>query len=504
MFKILLLSFIIFQFVKASYAQNEANIWYFGKRAGVEFSSGEPVAIENSKLITEEGCASISDKDGNLLFYTNGVTVWNRKHEMMPNGDGLMGHPSSTQSGVIVPKGDNNNIYYLFTIAEQGTANGFRYSIVDMSLADGFGDVSIKNYLLASPVTEKITAVKHRDNVSIWVITHEWQNNRFLAFKINEEGVVEKPVETQIGAIHSGSITNAQGYMKASPDGTQIALALENDHLTEVFDFDNLTGRLSKCIQLQMKEGAYNYGIEFSPSGSLLYVSAAGTGEVYQYNLLAGSVEKIKKSGIKVGASSEKRWIGALQLATNGKIYFPIYGTSYLGEIAYPDSVGLACGYENNAVNLKQGIAQLGLPTFTQSLFTKMVAEQELVYFEPDKKLTTETAFILKNVLFDTGEAILKPTSYVELDKVATLLKDSTSYEVIISGHTDNIGNKSYNIRLSKNRAESVKVYLLSKSIDQKRLKTKGYGSAIPVRSNETEKGREKNRRVTLKLLKQL
>ncbi|MBT29423.1 MAG: hypothetical protein CMO01_07140 [Thalassobius sp.] len=486
------------------YAQSEANLWYFGKHAGIKFTADSLHILNESALNTEEGCASISDKDGNLLFYTNGVSVWNREHKVMPNGNALMGHPSSTQSGVIIPKpGGNNTIYYVFTIAQQGRENGFRYSIVDMALSGGLGDVTIKNYLLSTPVTEKITAVKHRDNQSIWVLSHEWQNDRFVAYKIDKEGVAKTPVESVIGSIHTGSTTNTQGYMKASPDGTQIALALENEHLTEIFDFDNETGKLSNCIKLRLKKDSYNYGIEFSSDGSLLYVSAAGTGEVYQYNLQAGSEEKIMASAVKVGNTPDKTWIGALQIAPDGKIYFPIYNKHYLGAIEFPDSVGLACNYQNDAVFLEKGVAQLGLPTFTQSLFKKEI-NSELKYFESVADVEENQTLILKNVLFDTGNANLKSESFEELEKIVTLLKKNPQYKMVIAGHTDNIGNKSFNISLSERRARSVKNYLVRNHIETTRLATEGFGSSLPVRSNDTEEGRSKNRRVTFKVVRDL
>ncbi|TXI67741.1 MAG: hypothetical protein E6Q46_02540 [Flavobacterium sp.] len=76
----------------ASFAQGEANIWYFGNKAGISFNSGVPVPLLDGQMQADEGCATLSDANGNLLFYTNGITVWNRNHQIMPNGTGLMGH----------------------------------------------------------------------------------------------------------------------------------------------------------------------------------------------------------------------------------------------------------------------------------------------------------------------------------------------------------------------------------------------------------------------------
>src|SRR4051812_8983429 len=105
--------FIFFLFIVSngiSFAQKEKNIWYFGNKAGVDFNSGSPVVLHDSKMNSWEGCASIADRNtGQLLFYTDGVTIWDRNQNTMSNGSGLFGHRSSTQSALIVPMpGDTN------------------------------------------------------------------------------------------------------------------------------------------------------------------------------------------------------------------------------------------------------------------------------------------------------------------------------------------------------------------------------------------------------------
>ena len=81
--------------------QARFNNWYFGNKAGVSFASGSPVVLTNGQMVTTEGCASMSDASGNLMFYTNGISVWNSNHLVMTNGTGLTGHALSTQSGII-------------------------------------------------------------------------------------------------------------------------------------------------------------------------------------------------------------------------------------------------------------------------------------------------------------------------------------------------------------------------------------------------------------------
>ena len=127
-----------------SNSQGEYNNWYFGNHAGVTFNSGSPVAVTNGALETTEGCSTISDATGNLLFHTDGMEVFDRNHNLMPNGAGLLGHSSSTQSGVIVPQPNSSNIYYVFTVDElqSNSSAPLCYSIVDMTLNGGMGDVT--------------------------------------------------------------------------------------------------------------------------------------------------------------------------------------------------------------------------------------------------------------------------------------------------------------------------------------------------------------------------
>jgi hypothetical protein len=114
----------------------QGNIWYFGNFAGVSFNSIPPSAIGDGQLNSLEGTSVICDANGNLLFYTNGRTVFNKDHDLMLNGANLKGHPSSYQSSIIVPKPGSTNIYYIFTADawENNGNDGYCYSEVDMTV----------------------------------------------------------------------------------------------------------------------------------------------------------------------------------------------------------------------------------------------------------------------------------------------------------------------------------------------------------------------------------
>jgi outer membrane protein OmpA-like peptidoglycan-associated protein len=493
-----LLSFFIP--VVSVFAQKEADFWYFGNNAGIQFTAAGPVALENGALKTDEGCSVISTKEGKLLFYTDGITVWNSMHKIMSNGAGLKGDPSSTQSSVAIPRPKHPGEYYLFTVAATAQEAGIRYSLVDTRLNGGLGEVvqAEKNVALETPVTEKLTAVAHRNGTDIWVIGHGWKNNEFIAYLVTETGVNKTAVRSKVGMVHDGGNLNTQGYMKSNPDGSNLALALEEVDFVEMFDFDNSAGTVSNPITVKMKDKSYVYGVEFSPDGSLLYATAAGTGEIYQFNLQAGSTELIQASQVMVGKSPNKEWIGAMQIAADGKIYFPIYNTPFLGTIEKPNVPGIACGVKMNTVDLKGRTCTLGLPTFTQSFFEN-TKNETVTYFTGTAKKGQK--LVLKNVNFDFAKSTLQASSNAELMKVVAFMKANPSYRIALSGHTDNIGNKSSNLLLSQNRAAAVKAYLVAKGIAANRIETAGYGSSKPVASNSTDAGRAKNRRVEFVVL---
>jgi outer membrane protein OmpA-like peptidoglycan-associated protein len=115
--------------------------------------------------------------------------------------------------------------------------------------------------------------------------------------------------------------------------------------------------------------------------------------------------------------------------------------------------------------------------------------------------IASNNKITLNNVFFDFDKSDLKPESFVELDKLAELLKKNATVKIEIGGHTDNKGDTKYNQTLSQKRAESVVNYLIQKGIDKTRLSAKGYGETQPVAPNDTEENKAKNRRTEVKVL---
>jgi len=371
--KNLLITIILFVFSFSLTAQKEANYWFFGEFAGLDFSNGSPVAITNGALSTMEGCSSISSPTGTLQFYTDGIKVWNRNNQQMPNGYGLLGDPSSTQSGIIVPKPGSTNLYYIFTVDDVGNGNGgtngLNYTLVDMTL-DGFkGDVvtTQKNVLLTKPLCEKVTAVGHSNGIDIWVISHKWGTDSFYSYLVTEGGVTQDPIISSSGTVISGEDNNAKGYMKVSPDGEKLAKANAGLKTVEIFDFDNTTGVVSNGF-LDYITVTDPYGIEFSPNSSRLYVNSwyVGANVLYQYNLEAGTPQSIIDSRVQITTGTE----GSLQLGPDNRIYVAQNQSSYLSVINAPNELGNDCAFQWAAVSLSGKNSRWGLPPFIQSFFS--------------------------------------------------------------------------------------------------------------------------------------
>jgi hypothetical protein len=389
-------------------SQNLQNAnWYFGQNAGLSFlpNATSPVAITNSAMYTTECAASVSDQNGNLLFYTDGNTVWNNQNQVMTNGTGLMGHFSNLQGAVIVPRPGYPNNYYLVTIdGITGELKGLYYSEIDMS--SGFGQVltSNKNTVLydhsAVPVpididfynfSEKLTSTKHSNGVDYWVITQI--ADQIYSYLVTSSGISPTPVASPALLDQNVDSMTSVGQMKISPDMQRIGVSYYLDSIVitgtnwgalALGDFNNTTGVVTFDPNLITIAGHYSfYGMEFSPNSQLAYfttqsslnsTTARSTADIYA-NIY--SVDASKSSGVKVPKlvsqhlvpreNEVKRTVTpvaslyyplGLQLAINGRIYVSDPSTnlnSYLSVINDPNNASNP-GYSSNTVFSGNGI----------------------------------------------------------------------------------------------------------------------------------------------------
>ncbi|ASV30164.1 T9SS type B sorting domain-containing protein [Maribacter cobaltidurans] len=347
-----------------SNAQREGAIWYFGDGAGVDFNSGAPVALTNGQLYTNEGCATISDRNGSLLFYTDGSSVYNRNHVFMQNGTGLNGNYSSTHSAVVVPKPGSISEYYIFTVdVVQPGSKGFQYSIVDMSLDGGLGAIVEKNVPVFPEVTERIAAYKKSFANEFWIVTRKANGNEFMAYNLTAAGLNITPVISAIGIPSYGN-NRASGQIEISQDGKRLALA--NAWEAQVFDFNENTGEVTN--EITVMTNVNSYGVEFSPNGNLLYVSFYGG--ICQLNLLAGLEAEIQNSKYSLLNNFPVEAYASSQTGPDGKIYITKRTKEYLDVIHEPNNIGAACDYRYNDFYLDGRRGLLGLPTFISNINT--------------------------------------------------------------------------------------------------------------------------------------
>lgn len=352
-------------------SQNEAKIWYFGENAGIDFSTSPPNPLTNGSLNTVEGCSTICDNTGNLLFYTDGTTVYNKLHLQMQNGTGLGGNFSTAQSALIIKKPNSSNIYYVFTASAQNSTPGLTYSVVDMNLAGGLGAVSSLNNFLLFPVTEMLTAVNHSNGTDIWVISHEWFSDAFYSYLVTSNGI-NSPIVTHVGMLYTGPwvYSRAIGTAKFSSDGSLFASTMTYGDSLQLFNFNNSTGIPSNPKTINMFRA---YGLEFSESNNFLYVSSGGgpNGVLMQYNISSGVQSIINASGVQLGLRPLAPY-GMLQMGLDGKIYVSKTPDAYLGKIDNPEISGTACTYIDSAVYLGGKISRIGLPGYNCSFFSQI------------------------------------------------------------------------------------------------------------------------------------
>ena len=400
-----LIPLILLFFAFNTYSQKQANIWYFGENAGLDFNSSPPVALTDGLLNTLEGCSTFSDENGALLFYSDGITVFDKNHTIMTYTDdtpanNLLGNPSATQSGMIIPKPLSTSIYYLFTVTDNRNSNGFNVYTIDMSLKGGNGQLIDEDEdgvffveLQGGDWSEKVAAVKGQDCNTFWVVTAS--NNNFYSYKIDEFGVESSPV---ISAVSTR--IEKRGYLKLSPDGTKLATAnmgsfgnLPNSAI--LYDFNNNTGAVNnneKFLINGFNDGEA-YGVEFSADSKKIYIStvsgfreniseSAETYKLFQFDLTATNITDSKALIHIQEAFSANHpdggYRGALQLGPDGKIYATIpaayedtgSGSPYLDVIENPSADALDVIFTEDAIDLDGRFATQGLPPFIASLLS--------------------------------------------------------------------------------------------------------------------------------------
>lgn len=353
--------------------------WYFGDRAGIDFSSGMPVADTNGNINVWAGCAAISDTNGNLFMYTDGFRVWNREHNIMPNGAGLADSNSTPfQSSIIIPKpGENKNIYYIFHLTAFSFKNtlirGLFYSIVDMSLDSGRGDITVKRQMLLTPVSEALGAVYHENCKDVWIMAHKRGTNNFYAYLFTENGITDSVINN-IGNFTSLSCLYGAYGLKFSPDGSKMVSNAPGNYLNDtttfdtlhLFDFNRNTGILSNKILIP---DTIISDCVFSPDNSKLYMEEGYEDAfTYQFDISSNNQAVILSTKNLIYYDTYYDYTD-MQNTPDNKIIASIATTQYVSVINNPNVYGIACNVVDSALFLNGRYCGVSLPNFIQSYF---------------------------------------------------------------------------------------------------------------------------------------
>ncbi len=346
---------------------NTESTWLFGYQAGLNFNSGVPVYdnsadVNNTMLGNHEAIVSQCNAAGNLLFYSNGVTIWDKNHLMISNGIG--GDESSATGSMAIPNPANTNQYYLFNTS---LSNGLVYSIINISgtqasvVSNSNNVPTPAGYIQQNGTLwsgEGITAIPSCNN-DYWIIVHGKKaeyDNYIMVYKLSTAGLV----------FHSEqSLNSFNGYfstIEASPNGKKVLVSEFVGNNMYLCDFNPVNGSFTGVTILPRER---MYGTSFSPDSKLFYGIMETTGEVFQYELAAPNVFLSElKVGTLINTFSVKRL--GMQMGPDHKIYISrnmqqmavIHAPNERSTLSQPN----LCFFDNNGPFLDALPASAGLP----------------------------------------------------------------------------------------------------------------------------------------------
>ena len=376
----------------------QGNYWYFGddynNTLGVpgglffnfnQMNGGYPTvnsSTNSGNTDSQEGSATISDANGNLLFYTDGSSVVGGQNTIITNGSNtLLGGNSSTHAAVIVPHPGNPAQFYIFTTGESSSAPssqvGNMYSLITFSASQPSNQLEgiinplnvTTNLLPYSESTEKLAVARHANCKDYWLITHDYSANtggttgrNYVTYPITASGIGAKTNHLQTQS-HAGANFKKRGQITVSMDNSKIAAAVVGNSINEIgfveiTNFNNQTGQITPSLVLNMGL-TETYGTAFSPSGQYLYVTRKAflgnsIPELLRYDLYASNVPASQT--LMPTSSFGNAFLGQIKIGPDGALYIAASGLGVL-QIPNPDAPTIS------TINLiANNLVRLGLP----------------------------------------------------------------------------------------------------------------------------------------------
>lgn len=447
------------------FSQGENNHWYFGNGAAVNFNSPtNPQVLTNSNMYAgQRPVGSISDANGNLLFYTDGKYIWNREHQIMQNGTLNTGgwNPYGIQLSIL-PDPSNSNKYYIFTpMAFYNNNTGKScYTVIDMSLgnigANGLplGDVMQNNNSIPlvaenelSFSANNVNIVKHSDNSSFWVVIPN--KNKLYSYLVNNQGLVNTPIVSTLPLnIPNYSPTTHASYLKISPKvnvSNNFSNYLYISHWggvnatdwasIKVLSFNNTTGKITSDFDLNIttNPGASCFA-EFNNTGSILYIVSNGGSSVYGIDMTNIS-SSVNYYLLPINYSSNSAGPTDIQRNKFGDIYMSFEDSNgYLAKILNQNSFNNG-SIDVNSLYLQGKTTSLNLPQLVQAKNNIGTCAQDISLISPENNNTftyraantivTQTNYSTdsnQNIQMKAGSSILlSPNTSIKSKFLATI-----------------------------------------------------------------------------------
>lgn len=371
--------------------QKETSIWNVRTRLSLDWTTGSPDTLATSSQIGHEGCATVCDTAGNLLFYTNGETVWDRTDSMMLNGFDIGGYQSSWRGVAAARDPGNCDRYWLFLV--DGISNpgpGFpythvydsvlAYSIVDMNANNGLGAVVVKDAFIDNQFNECISGIHHANRKDVWVAGLTVSRDEIHAYLLTDQGLSGPVISPVPDPTPADTMIPWACNIEFSPNGRQAVLM---GLYPRMFDFDPFNGTFSnpRFIDTTGTYTGFNY-CSFSPNSQLLYYAKPDK-RLYQVDLTAGHPDSILATRVEIW---RRPWIRLfdMQLAVDGKLYFAD-ARHRLNIIHNPDVPGPGCNLQEAYVRYPTYRYFNSWPAFLESYFDPEYSSD--LYYTPTTAL---------------------------------------------------------------------------------------------------------------------
>jgi len=354
---------LLILFAIVSHAQEYKNNWNFGVGVSLNFDTPPPT-VGSSSINSPIHATSMSDDSGNLLFYSNAKSIWNSSNTLLTGlvGGFLAGDDQASQGISFQNPADQSQYYYFYLTASDAESrsaeNGLFYSIIETASAPTLSMIAEDVEVFCTgctgdPFSEALTAVPHCNGMDYWVIVHG--DEELIVYLVTATGVTES-------GVYDFNLEAERGNLKASPDGTRLALSIEHtDGNLTIYDFDNITGVISNQIEL-IDDG--RTGISFSPNSEVLYATNY-TDELEIYDIVP-STPVLENTVQPIGP------LHTMQLAKDGRIYIVRHDEPEMAVINDPDDIN-NFDFDETGFDLTPEENSHGIPNFVDAIRPSVV-----------------------------------------------------------------------------------------------------------------------------------